>query len=398
MSEIPKVPIWRIAIAFNQIALASFGGGLSAWSRQLVVEQRRWMTDEEFLSAMTVCRVLPGANQVNLAVFVGARLRGIPGAIAAVTGLLAAPMVIVLGLGTLYFAHRHDPSVEAVLRGMTAAAVALSLSMAYRTGRTCLRSPVSLGSIRRRARSNRGAARATADRACGARAACDVVGMAASTASRPMKAATALHLCLLFGGASLMSIGGGNSVVPDIELQAVDTYHWITRSQFADLFALAQAAPGPSILIVTLVGYAAAGVPGAVLATAAMVLPAAALVLVFARFWERARTSPWRFAFEHGLAPVAVGLIASSGIIVARGADHSLAQYRADGASDGAFLHNKGQPNSGCSLRRSGRMAGSGVSLQARINKLANGNIKGLVEPRGIEPLTFALRTRRSPS
>jgi chromate transporter len=142
MNEIPKVSIWRIAIAFNQIALASFGGGLSAWSRQLVVEQRRWMTDEEFLSAMTVCRVLPGANQVNLAVFVGARLRGIPGAIAAVTGLLAAPMVIVLGLGTLYFAHRHDASVEAVLRGMTAVAVALNLSMAYRTGRTCLRSPV----------------------------------------------------------------------------------------------------------------------------------------------------------------------------------------------------------------------------------------------------------------
>jgi chromate transporter len=159
-----------------------------------------------------------------------------------------------------------------------------------------------------------------------------------------MTPATALHLCLLFGGASLMSIGGGNSVVPDIELQAVDTYHWITRSQFADLFALAQAAPGPSILIVTLVGYAAAGVPGAVLATAAMVLPAAALVLVFARFWGRARTSPWRFAFEHGLAPVAVGLIASSGIIVARGADHSLAQYALTALATVLFCTTKVNP------------------------------------------------------
>ena len=151
--------------------------------------------------------------------------------------------------------------------------------------------------------------------------------MAASTTGKLVTPTTALHLCLLFGGASLMSIGGGNSVVPEIELQAVDTYHWITRGQFADLFALAQAAPGPSILIVTLVGYAAAGVPGAVLATVAMVLPAAAVVLVFARLWARAQTSPWRFAFEHGLAPVAVGLIAASGIIVARGADHTLAQY-----------------------------------------------------------------------
>jgi len=144
MTEAP-VPIARIALTFNHIALASFGGGLSAWSRHVVVEQRRWMAEEEFLSAMTVCRVLPGANQINLAVFVGARLRGAVGAIAAVTGLIALPALIVLAMGAFYIANRHEPSVQAILRGMTAAAVALSLSMAYRTGRACLRSaPASL--------------------------------------------------------------------------------------------------------------------------------------------------------------------------------------------------------------------------------------------------------------
>jgi chromate transporter len=137
----------------------------------------------------------------------------------------------------------------------------------------------------------------------------------------------ALQICLLFGGASLLSIGGGNSVVPEIELQAVGTYHWLTQAQFADLFALAQAAPGPSILIVTLVGYSAAGVMGALLATAAMVLPAGILVFIFARLWGKVEASPWRVAFEHGLAPVAVGLIAASGVIVARAADHGTAQY-----------------------------------------------------------------------
>jgi len=83
------------------------------------------------------------------------------------------------------------------------------------------------------------------------------VGVAAPTPGGIVTPAIALQLCLMFGGASLMSIGGGNSVVPEIELQAVDTYHWLTRGQFADLFALAQAAPGPSILIVTLVRYSA---------------------------------------------------------------------------------------------------------------------------------------------
>jgi chromate transporter len=171
-----------------------------------------------------------------------------------------------------------------------------------------------------------------------------VVGVAARTAGGLLTPGTALQLCLLFGGASLMSIGGGNSVVPEIELQAVDMYHWLTRGQFADLFALAQAAPGPSILIVTLVGYSAAGVAGAVLATVAMVLPAAALVLAFARVWERVHMSPWRTAFEHGLAPIAVGLIAASGIIVARGADHTLAQYGLTALATVVFCTTKVQP------------------------------------------------------
>lgn len=159
-----------------------------------------------------------------------------------------------------------------------------------------------------------------------------------------MTPAIALQLGLLFAGASLMSIGGGNSVVPEMELQVVGTYHWLTQGQFADLFALAQAAPGPSILIVTLVGYSVAGVPGAILATVAMVLPAAALVLAFARVWTRLQSSPWRFAFEHGLAPVAVGLIAASGIIVARGADHTSAQYALTAVATAVFCTTKVQP------------------------------------------------------
>jgi len=95
------VPLRDLALTFNRIALASFGGGLSAWSREMVVRQRHWMTDAEFLSAMTICRIFPGANQVNVAVFVGTRLRGPAGAVAATLGLIAAPLAIVLVLGAL---------------------------------------------------------------------------------------------------------------------------------------------------------------------------------------------------------------------------------------------------------------------------------------------------------
>lgn len=159
-----------------------------------------------------------------------------------------------------------------------------------------------------------------------------------------MSPGLAWQICLLFGGASLLSIGGGNSVVPEIELRSVSTYHWLTGTQFADLFAIAQTAPGPSILLVTLVGYAAAGVAGALLATLAMILPAAVVVYGCSRFWHAAEHAPWRIAFERGLAPVAVGLVAASGLIVARSADHGPAQFALTAAATAVFCLTKVNP------------------------------------------------------
>lgn len=136
MSEKPSLP--DLALTFNHIALASFGGGLSAWSREVLVVEKKWMEDEEFLSAVTMCRILPGANQVNLAVFVGVKFRGIPGALAAVFGLTLVPVLIVLALAYFYFQFHQVPAVAGILKGAAAAAVALTLSMVVKTGRKCL--------------------------------------------------------------------------------------------------------------------------------------------------------------------------------------------------------------------------------------------------------------------
>jgi chromate transporter len=143
MSEPPTA--WRLARAFNQIALESFGGGLSAWSREVIVRERGWLSEEEYLSATAVCRILPGANQVNFAVFVGARLRGAPGAAAAMLGLLALPMLLVLLIGALYLRFRDLPVLHNFLAGMAAAAVGLTLATAWRQGRKVLVSPVPIG-------------------------------------------------------------------------------------------------------------------------------------------------------------------------------------------------------------------------------------------------------------
>lgn len=140
MSKRPSLA--ELALTFNHIALASFGGGLSAWSRQVIVVEKQWMEDEEFLSAVTMCRILPGANQVNLAVFVGAKFRGIPGAFAAILGLTLVPVLIVLALAFFYFQFHQVPAVAGILKGAAAAAVALALSMVFKAGKKCLVGPV----------------------------------------------------------------------------------------------------------------------------------------------------------------------------------------------------------------------------------------------------------------
>jgi chromate transporter len=146
MSEVDarpgRVSLFELAWTFNHIALASFGGGLSAWSREVLVVEKQWMGEEEFLSAMTMCRILPGANQVNMAVFAGSKMRGLPGAAAALFGLCLIPVVLIMVAAFFYFRFKEMPAVKGVLHGASAAAVALTLAMVIQTGRKCLTSLV----------------------------------------------------------------------------------------------------------------------------------------------------------------------------------------------------------------------------------------------------------------
>lgn len=141
---------------------------------------------------------------------------------------------------------------------------------------------------------------------------------------------TALHVAALFCSLSILSIGGGNSVLPEMHRKSVATYQWLTDRQFADVFALSQAAPGPSILIVTMIGYEAGaraggmalGVAMALLATVSMILPAGLMVFLVGRMWDSLKDSPVRVAVEKGLAPLAVGLVLASGWVLLQASDH----------------------------------------------------------------------------
>lgn len=129
-----------------------------------------------------------------------------------------------------------------------------------------------------------------------------------------------LTLVAHFAELSLIAFGGASAVVPEMQRLVVEQQHWMTAKEFTDLFAIAQAAPGPNMMIVTLVGWHVAGLAGAVLATVAFCTPGAILAYSMVYLWERLRDSPWRDRIQNGLLPVTVGLVASTAWLLANSA------------------------------------------------------------------------------
>lgn len=132
---------------------------------------------------------------------------------------------------------------------------------------------------------------------------------------------------------SLLSIGGANAIIPEIHLRVVEIEHWMTDADFSEMFALSQAAPGPNVLIVSLIGWKAAGVAGALVAMLAMCAPSSLLTYHFANVWERFREAPLRIAIQTALAPVTVGLIGASGYVLTRMIDHEWLAYVVTGTT-----------------------------------------------------------------
>jgi len=128
----PPPTLASIFICFLFISLLGIGGGIIAWIWREAVERRRWLDDRRFVGGVALSQIIPGANAVNLSIFVGTSVRGAPGAVSAFAGLIFLPAILVLGLGTLYFTLRQGPIVQAALNGMGAAAIGTSLAVGVR--------------------------------------------------------------------------------------------------------------------------------------------------------------------------------------------------------------------------------------------------------------------------
>ena len=120
-------------LAFLQIGVSAFGGALP-WGRRVLVEDRQWIAEKDFVEIVTVCQAVPGPNMVNLAVFMGTRYHGIVGALIAFAGIVGVPLAILLSLNEVYHAYAHVPQVKSAMSGMASAATAYLLFMSLKMG------------------------------------------------------------------------------------------------------------------------------------------------------------------------------------------------------------------------------------------------------------------------
>jgi chromate transporter len=140
----PAPTLWELFGGMQQVALSSFGGGLSAWSQRILVEERRWLDNEAFITGLTVARLFPGPNQINMAVYIGSRFHGLRGALVALAGMLLLPFSLLMLLGLAYFELHMVMAVDRVLAGVITASAGMALSMGFKLAGGYSRDPAAV--------------------------------------------------------------------------------------------------------------------------------------------------------------------------------------------------------------------------------------------------------------
>lgn len=155
---------------------------------------------------------------------------------------------------------------------------------------------------------------------------------------------TAWQVAIEFAQMSLLAFGGGISVLPEMYRRVVEANAWATSAEFSEMAGLAQAAPGPNMLVVSLIGWKVAALPGALAAYLGMCGPSSMLVYGFSRFWERRRQSRWSLMLQTSLAPITIGLALASAYLITAGAGRSVGAFLVVAATAAASLWTRIHP------------------------------------------------------
>jgi chromate transporter len=332
------VPLATIAREWLRLGCIGFGGPPThiALLRRLCVEQRHWLDAQEFEDGVSTTNLLPGPASTQLAIFCAWRLRGPAGAVLGGICFIAPGMVLILALSAIFLATHPPLWILGAAAGAGAAVPAVALHAAW---------SLTPSSWRRAGTGYTQRARWIVYAIAGAAGAatigpllvlvllaCGLMEVAirsrGATPATPRAAmswlpAAAIHTVAIGGVGALawvafkvgaLSYGGGFVIVPLMQHDAVNAYHWMTGAQFLDAVALGQVTPGPVVLTVAVVGYAAAGVAGGLLAVAVAFAPSFIFVLAGGPRFDQIRGNPVIQSFFSGAGPAVIGAIAGSAI------------------------------------------------------------------------------------
>jgi chromate transporter len=321
----------EIAREWGRIGSIGFGGPPAhiALFRSLCVSDRRWLSDEQFERAIAATNLLPGPASTQLAIYCAWRLRGARGAFVGGLGFIVPGLFLILALSVLFLAG----SPPAWIRGAGAGAGAAVAPVAVRAGLGVAAPIWRRTHDARRARviayalAGGIAAAVTGPLLVLVLLACGALELALRGLIRELaglQAWTVLGTVAEPGGTAALvwtafkvgalAFGGGFVIVPLMQTDAVSTYHWMTHGQFLDAVALGQITPGPITQTVAAVGYAAGGLPSALLAALVAFLPSFSFVLLGAARFERLLADERVVAFLAGVAPAAAGAIIGAAI------------------------------------------------------------------------------------
>jgi chromate transporter len=331
-------PLNVIATEWLRIGLIGFGGPPAHISllRDLMVRRKGWMDARAFEDANAACSLLPGPSSTQLAIFCAYRVGGPAGAVIGGLGFVVPAVIMVLALSVLFLSSAPPEWV----RGAGAGAGAAVAAVAVRAGGELIRPSYehAMAGHGHRLRwlaylvAGIAAAIAIGPYLVLVMVACGLFELLRRTRSSRDSAASWSPAALLTGAASTggigalawtafkvgaLSFGGGFVIIPLMQGDAVDVYHWMTDAQFLNAVALGQVTPGPVVATVTAVGYAAHGVGGALLAAAVAFAPSFSFILLGGGRFERLRGNDRARGFLDGAGPAAIGAILGSAVTLA---------------------------------------------------------------------------------
>ncbi len=340
--EPPRESLATIVREWGRIGCIGFGGPPThiRMLRDLCVEQRKWLNAQEFEDAIAVCNLLPGPASTQLAIFCAWRLRGRLGALVGGAAFIIPGLIAILALAALFLST--SPPLWVLGAGAGAGAAVPAVAVHAGAGLTG-------ASWQRRRYTARWVIYLLAGAAAAATIGvwlvlvllgCGLIELTAQLSARHRSdgklpsIAVAPMLGAVSGGVLLsvawvafkvgaLSYGGGFVIIPLMQSDAVGHYHWMTGAQFLNAVALGQITPGPVVQTVAVVGYAAAGLIGGILASVVAFSPSFAFILLGAHRFDQIRGDHRARAFLDGAGPAAIGAIYGSAIPLTRALSHT---------------------------------------------------------------------------